>query len=95
MSACIYAGDDSSRRSYRLSGLRDPAGLYCTGTDYAAVMTALAAHLWLQPTFLHRAVISMESAMKGLECTVEDADDRLHDQVRKANSDGLASCATL
>ncbi|CAK0781685.1 hypothetical protein CVIRNUC_005445 [Coccomyxa viridis] len=76
------SGHDSSGRSYRLSSLRDPAGLYSMGTDYAAVTTALAAHLWLQPTYLHRAVISMESAMKGLECTVEDADDRLCAQVQ-------------
>ena len=85
MSACIHAGHDSSGRSYRLSSLRDPAGLYSTGTDYAAVTTALAAHLWLQPTYLHRAVIRIERAMKGLECTVEDADDRLCAQVRKAS----------
>ena len=56
------------------------------GTDYAAVMTAVAAHLWLQPAYLHRAVISMESAMNGLESTVDDADDRLRAQVRKADS---------
>ena len=77
MSACMYAGHERCRGSYRLSSLTDPAGLFCTGPDYAAVTTALAAHLWLQPTYLHRAVIRMENAMKGVECTAEDADHQL------------------
>lgn len=37
------------------------------GPDYVAVLTACAAHLWLQPSFLHRLVCQLETSMGRLE----------------------------
>lgn len=42
------------------------------GPDYAAVVTACAAHLWLQPLYLHRAVVKLELAMTALESASAD-----------------------
>ncbi len=37
------------------------------GPDYAALLAACAAYLWLQPDFLHRLVARTESIMLSSE----------------------------
>ena len=61
------AGGYGRRPRYRLTSIRESAKLHLMGPDYAAVVTACAAHLWLQPLCLHRAVTRLESAMTTLE----------------------------
>ena len=61
------AGDDDERPQYRLTSIGEPAKLHFMGPNYAAVVTACAAHLWLQPLYLHRAVLKLETAMTALE----------------------------
>ena len=73
----MSAGDGGSRPLYKLSSATQPtreAKLYCMGPDYANVVTACAAHLWLQPLYLHRAVVELENAMSALESTAGDGE---------------------
>ena len=61
------AGDDDQRPQYRLTSVGKLAKLHFMGPNYVAVVTACASHLWLQPLYLHRAVMEMETAMTALE----------------------------
>ena len=63
----LSTGADGNRALYRLSCTSEPARLYSMGPDYAALVTACAAHLSLQPLYLHRAVIKLETQMRTLE----------------------------
>lgn len=68
----LCTGEGSSGAIYRLSSIAEPAKLYCMGPDYAALLTACAAHLWLQPMYLHKGVINLESRMRLLESAAAD-----------------------
>ena len=50
-----------------LACISETAPRQLMGADYAAVLTACAAHLWLQPHFLHRLVCQIETGMAKLE----------------------------
>lgn len=63
------AGEVARTPHYRLTSIKDSAKLHSMGPDYAAVVTACAAHLWLQPLYLHKAVLKLETAMTALEST--------------------------
>ncbi|CAL5221234.1 g3386 [Coccomyxa viridis] len=62
-------GEVARTPHYRLTSIKDSAKLHSMGPDYAAVVTACAAHLWLQPLYLHKAVLKLETAMTALEST--------------------------
>ena len=81
------AADD--RALYRLSCTSEPARLYSMGPDYAALVTACAAHLSLQPLYLHRAVIKLETQMRALE---SKADAGLLQPNRKVTMSLVHSC---
>ncbi|CAL8468416.1 g7956 [Coccomyxa elongata] len=53
--------------SYRMACVTDASTEHRLGADYVAVLTACAAHLWLQPSFLHRLVCQLEMNMGKLE----------------------------
>ncbi len=52
---------------YRMACVTDASTEHRLGADYVAVLTACAAHLWLQPSFLHRLVCQLEMNMGKLE----------------------------
>lgn len=55
---------------YRMSCVTDASTEHRLGPDYVAVLTACAAHLWLQPSFLHRLVCQLEMNIGKLEADV-------------------------
>ena len=52
---------------YRMACVTDASTEHRLGADYVAVLTACAAHVWLQPSFLHRLVCQLEMNMGKLE----------------------------
>ncbi|BDA43636.1 probable TATA box-binding protein-associated factor RNA polymerase [Coccomyxa sp. Obi] len=55
---------------YRMACVTNASTEHRLGPDYVAVLTACAAHLWLQPSFLHRLVCQLEMNMGKLEADV-------------------------
>lgn len=58
---------DVLRPGYRMATITEISQQQLLGADYVAVLTACAAYLWLQPTFLHRTVCQVEGVVGRLE----------------------------
>lgn len=59
---------------YQMACLGEASAEHRLGADYVAVLTACAAHLWLQPSFLHRLVCQLELNMGKLESDLAMSD---------------------
>ena len=65
--------NEAASQSYRIASKSESAPVQRLGPDYAAVLAACAAYLWLQPDFLHRLVARTESVMLSLEQASQQA----------------------
>ncbi|KAK9915291.1 hypothetical protein WJX75_007180 [Coccomyxa subellipsoidea] len=59
---------------YQMACVGEASAEHRLGADYVAVLTACAAHLWLQPSFLHRLVCQLELNMGKLESDLAMSD---------------------
>ena len=57
---------------YRLASRSEAAPVQHLGPDYAAVLAACAAYLWVQPGFLHKLVVRAELSMSEREREVAE-----------------------
>ena len=55
---------------YRMAARSGSAAVQQLGPEYAAVLAACAACIWVQPSYLHKLVIRAETTMVNLEAEV-------------------------
>ncbi len=63
----------STGKMYRMACVSEASAEHRLGADYVSMLTACAAYLWLQPSFLHRLVCQLEENMGQLESDLAKA----------------------